>query len=247
MYLRNGGSGYVLKPQALLDSSYPFDHQQHHRTKHILRIRVISAQQLPRPKDSLGHEVVDKNTVDPYVKVTLHIPIWASGQTSESIAPVPINRSNSSASVGRPGRSSTPVPKERSSTPVPGEVTSMSSKQEGVLTESGPAGDEQAGAAVGEREVKAKTRTIPNNGFNPIWNEELKLPFDVFGAGMRDLIFVRFLVKSSKIDKDDTVGAYCTSLGSLELGKTLRTFDSQEYADVFSRQAIVICHSTTSK
>jgi phosphatidylinositol phospholipase C delta len=206
MYLRNGGAGYVIKPLALLDPSYPFDHKQHRRTKHLLHIKVISAQQLPRPKDTQGHEIIDKNTVDPYVKVAIHIPIWASGQTSETIAPISV----------------APIVTQQSTdkhTPAPGKVTSKSSTQEAVLAEAGPAGEEEVGAAVGEREVKVKTKTIPNNGFNPLWNEKLTLPFDVFGEGMNDLIFVRFLVKDSNMEKDGFVGGYCTSLGSLEMGE----------------------------
>ncbi|KAG8824199.1 Phospholipase C, partial [Serendipita sp. 399] len=99
MYLRNGGAGYVLKPPALLDPSYPTDLKKHRLTKHILRVRIISAQQLPRPKDQQGHEIVDKDTVDPYVKVTIHIPIWAGGQSSDSVAPVPVQPVVSSTSV----------------------------------------------------------------------------------------------------------------------------------------------------
>lgn len=189
-----------MKPPALLNPSYPFDHKQHRKTKHLLHIKVISAQQLPRPRDTQGHEIIDKNTVDPYVKVAIHIPIWASDQTSESIAPISVASTDNHAAA-------------------PGKVTSKSSTQEAVLVESGPAGEEEAGAAVGEREVKVKTKTIPNNGFNPVWNEKLTLPFDVFGEGMNDVIFVRFLVKDSNMEKDGFVGGYCTSLGSLEMGK----------------------------
>jgi phosphatidylinositol phospholipase C, delta len=195
-----------MKPTALLDSSYPFDHKRHRRTKHLLHINVISAQQLPRPKDIQGHEIIDKNTVDPYVKVTIHIPMWANGQTSESIAPIPV----------------TPIvrqPSDDKHTPAPGKVTSQSSTQEAVLAESGPAGEEESGAAVGERELKVKTKAVPNNGFNPVWNQKLTLPFDAFGDGMNDLIFLRFLVKDSNIEKDGFVGGYCTSLGSLEMGE----------------------------
>lgn len=208
MFLRNGGAGYLLKPPALLNPSYPSDHTKHKHTKHVLRIRIISAQQLPRPKDHQGYEVIDNDTVDPYVKAAIHIPIWASGQTSESIAPVAIG--------------DVPKPNEPKVDQKPGELRSKSVQEEGVLVGASGAGDEQAGAAVGERVVTAGTRTIRNNGFNPIWDEELKLPFDVFGEGMKDLVFIRILVKDdNNMDKDDFVGGYCTSLGSLEMGTSL--------------------------
>jgi phosphatidylinositol phospholipase C, delta len=204
MFLRNGGAGYLLKPPALLDPDYPSDLKKHPHTKHVLRIRVISAQQLPRPKDHQGYEVIDPRTVDPYVKVTIHIPIWASGQSSDSIAPVAI----------------APIPSKEEAEVKPGEVQSTSYREDGLLVASGASGDEQAGAAVGERVVKVRTRTIRNNGFNPVWDEELRLPFDVFGEGMKDLVFVRLLVKDDKeMEKDDFVGGYWTSLGSLEMGE----------------------------
>ncbi|KIM26484.1 hypothetical protein M408DRAFT_330623 [Serendipita vermifera MAFF 305830] len=214
MFLRNGGSGYLLKPPALLDQSYPSDHQKHKRTKHVLRIRIISAQQLPRPKDHQGHEVIDKNTVDPYVKATIHIPIWASGKTSERIAPVAVDVSKEAEAKG---------------VQQPGEVRAEATREEGVLVGASSAGDEQAGAAVGERVVGVRTQAIRNNGFNPIWNEQLELPFDVFGEGMKDLIFLRIIVKDdNNMDKDDFVGGYCTSLGSLEMGyRHLPLYDEQ--------------------
>jgi len=204
MFLRNGGAGYLLKPPALLDPAYPSDLKKHPYTKHVLKIRVISAQQLPQPKGGLGHEVMDRNTVDPYVKVMVHIPIWASGQISESIAPVAVG----------------PIPSKEEVDVQPGEVQSSSRRPAGVWGGGGGGGDEPGGAAVGERTVKVRTRTIRNNGFNPVWDEELKLPFDVFGEGMEDLIFVRFLVKDdNEMETDGFVGGYCTSLGSLEMGE----------------------------
>jgi phosphatidylinositol phospholipase C delta len=73
MFRRNGGAGYVLKPQALRE---PHKDLLNHRTKHCLNVRVISAQQLPRPRDSQGREIVDKGVMDPSIEVSLHIPDW---------------------------------------------------------------------------------------------------------------------------------------------------------------------------
>ena len=231
MFLRNGGAGYVLKSPALLDPSYPGDLVKHRRSKHVLKLRIISAQQLPRPKDHQGYEIVDKDTVDPYVKVTIHIPIWASGQSSESIAPVPVKPVVQGGAAPASGAKTVPVGQvaaplgekekeaEEDRTLQPGETQTSSSHQEALLVESGSAGDEQAGAAVGEREIKMRTKTVRNNGFNPLWNEELSLPFDVFGEGMKDTVFVRFMVKDdNNMDKDDFVGGHCVSLGSMEMG-----------------------------
>ncbi|KAF8876845.1 1-phosphatidylinositol-4,5-bisphosphate phosphodiesterase 1 [Infundibulicybe gibba] len=70
MFQRNGRSGYVLKPRALREN-LPMGY-----TKHFLDVNIISAQQLPRPKDSNGQEIIEKSIVDPFVEVSLHIPDW---------------------------------------------------------------------------------------------------------------------------------------------------------------------------
>ena len=43
---------------------------------HSFEVTIISAQQLPRPRDASGLEVLDKGIVDLYVEVTLHVPDW---------------------------------------------------------------------------------------------------------------------------------------------------------------------------
>jgi phosphatidylinositol phospholipase C delta len=73
MFQRNGRAGYVLKPRALRDPTKDLLNQ---RTKHFLDVTVISAQQLPRRKDKLGREVIDKSMMDPLVEVSVHIPDW---------------------------------------------------------------------------------------------------------------------------------------------------------------------------
>lgn len=73
MFQRNGRAGYVLKPLALrvVDKIL-----LQRKTNHILDVTVISAQQLPRPRDSDGLEVDDKQIVDPYIEVSVHMPDW---------------------------------------------------------------------------------------------------------------------------------------------------------------------------
>jgi len=77
MFRRNGKAGYVLKPQALREAHKDL---LLHRTNHCLKVRVISAQQLPRPRDSQGREILekifDKGIMDPYVEVSLLVPDW---------------------------------------------------------------------------------------------------------------------------------------------------------------------------
>jgi len=74
MFRRNGKAGYVLKPQALREAHKDLLTR---RTKHCLKVRVISAQQLPRPRDSQGREILDKSIMDPYVEVSLLVPDWS--------------------------------------------------------------------------------------------------------------------------------------------------------------------------
>lgn len=180
--------------------------------------------------------------MDPYVKVTIHIPIWASSQSGDTVTPVPV----APAQEARPAQKGGDKRKGRAGPAPVGGATSKSSSPEGWLSESGQKGDEEAGSAVGERVVKAKTDTIRNNGFNPIWDEKLTLPFDVFGEGMEDLIFVRFLVKDDNMDGDEFVGGYCTGLGSLEMGEWSACIPVA-LSDGCVAQAIDISRSTTDK
>lgn len=73
MFQRNERAGYVLKPLALRSNDKRLLSK---RTQHFLDITIISAQQLPRPKDADGHEIIDRSTPDPYVEVSIHIPDW---------------------------------------------------------------------------------------------------------------------------------------------------------------------------
>ncbi|KXN88962.1 1-phosphatidylinositol 4,5-bisphosphate phosphodiesterase 1 [Leucoagaricus sp. SymC.cos] len=75
MFQRNGRSGYVLKPLALrLEGKRLLSK----RSDHFFDITIISAQQLPRLRDSSGQEVIEDSIVDPYVEVNLHIPDWTT-------------------------------------------------------------------------------------------------------------------------------------------------------------------------
>ena len=58
---------------------------------------------------------------------------------------------------------------------------------------------------------------VKNNGFNPVWEQQLCLPFDLVGD-MRDLVFVRFSVRQEDKDDDEPLAVYCASLGSLNSG-----------------------------
>lgn len=167
MFQRNGRTGYVLKPAAL---RLPNKELLAKRTKHILAVTVISAQQLPRPKDASGHEIIDKSIVDSFVEVTLHVPDWMHDEapaSSPSISP-------------------------------------------GTLANGAGGGS--------ARRSSYRTGVVKNNGFNPVWEHKMYIPFTCVGD-MRDLIFVRFGVRQGEKDDDEPLAVYCASLGSLGHGK----------------------------
>ncbi|TRM67130.1 PLC-like phosphodiesterase [Schizophyllum amplum] len=189
MFLRNGGAGFVLKPPALRPGG---EELLGKRTKHYFDITVISAQQLPRPRDENGHEIIESSAADPFVEVSLHIPDW-------SHAPF------------------LPAKDEAQ--------TAYSPSTEATKTDPASA-----------RTVSLRTKVIKNNGFNPMWQEELCLPFDCVGD-MKELIFVEFAVRQKgKDDEDDKpLAMYCVPLGCLEQGfRHLPLHDEQMSQYLFS-------------
>ena len=70
------------------------------------------------------------------------------------------------------------------------------------------------------RTVLSRTGSVRNNGFNPVWEEHLSIPFDCVGD-MVDLIFVKFAVKQEDKTDGEPLAIYCTSLGSMEQGNVL--------------------------
>jgi phosphatidylinositol phospholipase C delta len=189
MFERNGRSGYVLKPEALrLKDKEVFAK----RTNHFLDITVISAQQLPRPRDDTGREILGRSIIDPFVEVSVHIPDWS---TSPFLPEQPVNYS-----------------------PASGPSTSAGT----------------AAVASSARAFTLRTSTVKNNGFNPVWEEKISLPFDCVG-NMKDMIFVRFTVKAEKMDNTKSIAVYCVSLGSLEQGyRHLPLHDQQMSQFLFS-------------
>ncbi|KAF8652863.1 hypothetical protein AX16_004112 [Volvariella volvacea WC 439] len=192
MFHRNGRSGYVLKPEALRDPSLSMLSK---RTRHYLDVKIISAQQLPRPRDSTGQEIIEKSIVDPFVEVSLHIPDWNHS---------PFVRSDQSQ---QPTKSATGSGSTTSS--------ATASSAGAKLVPSPPPGAVPPTIS----SARYKTQVIKDNGFNPFWNQEFNIPFDCVGD-MKDLIFVQFSVRQKgKDDEDDEpLAVYCTSLGCLASG-----------------------------
>ncbi|OJA15472.1 hypothetical protein AZE42_12919 [Rhizopogon vesiculosus] len=139
MFQRNGRTGYVLKPLALRS---PDKELLSHRTQHSLDIiacffrhtlmrailmflQVISAQQLPRPKDSLGREIMDKSMVNPYVEVSIHVPDWAHAPYTQSSSSSATPSLSPSGSTGRLVSRHTNAVKNNAFNPVWQEVLSL--------------------------------------------------------------------------------------------------------------------------
>lgn len=176
MFQRNGRAGYILKPPALRLAD---KHLLSKRTKHFLGLRIISAQQLPRPKDSQGREIFDKSTLDPFVEVSLYVPEWTQSPTL--LTPSAPSRGHGDPAYSAP-----------------------------------------ANASTSSRTVSLRTSPVRNNGFNPVWEEHLRIPFELVGD-MLDLVFVRFAVKRDGADIDEPLAVYCASLGSLKMGESPRS------------------------
>ena len=173
MFRRNGKAGYVLNPQALRGVH---ENLLVHRTKHSLKMRVISAQQLPQHRGLQGRGVLDKifdkGTVDPHAEVSLLVPDWMQSS-------LPPSEDNARCT---------------------------------------PALGQQVSGATPARVVSSKA--IKNNGFNPFWGESFSPPFDRVG-GMKDLVFLKFVLRVEGQDNDEPLAQYVTSLGCLRQGMPL--------------------------
>jgi len=186
MFQRNGRAGYVLKPEPLRN---PSKEVLSKRTSYILDLKIISAQQLPRRKDSVGREIVNSNIIDPYVEVTIHAPDWMRSPFVPEATPL------------------SPGPPPAPASPPPGAKTML---------------------------VSYRTSSVKNNGFNPVWEERLNIPFECV-ADMLDLIFVRFTIKDDNLAEDDSIAVYCVPLGCLQEGyRHLPLHDAQLSQYLFS-------------
>ncbi|KAK4702929.1 hypothetical protein P7C70_g3286, partial [Phenoliferia sp. Uapishka_3] len=76
MFARAGRSGYILKPDILRRKGGEKDKESlGRRTQFNLHLEIISAQQLPRSRDSTD---ADSSTLDPFVEVSLYVPSLAA-------------------------------------------------------------------------------------------------------------------------------------------------------------------------
>lgn len=196
------------------------------RTKHKFEVTIISAQQLPRPKNEFGYEI-SSTKLSPYVEVSLYVPDWPMLGSAESNAVEGEGNEGGllqSGSLRRMGSTK----RKRSSTalravppsylkPTTPNSTNPTPPENNPLIPPG-AGPAPLPSSIPGKTISGKTSVVKNNGFNPVWEETLQLPFECVGD-MMDLIFVRFVVQCEDKDEDQPVAVYCASLGSLARGE----------------------------
>ncbi|ORY39486.1 PLC-like phosphodiesterase [Leucosporidium creatinivorum] len=75
MFARAARSGYVLKPELLRKKGAEKDKSALIRSeRYIFELEIISAQQLPRPRDPSSSNEADVAPVDPFIEVSLYQP-----------------------------------------------------------------------------------------------------------------------------------------------------------------------------
>ena len=216
MFQRNGRSGYVLKPPAIRLAQKK--DLLAIRTLHSFEVTIISAQQLPRPRDASGLEVLDKGIVDPYVEVTLYVPDW------------PVHVVNDEKDKGKKKvREETTGDDGTTDDQIVDDdhvndgttTTTPPLSAAALLLPSSPVGATSTPA----RSISARTSVVKKNGFNPVWEEKLCITFDCVGD-MMDLVFVRFVVRQEDKDGEEPLAVYCASMGSLQCGTPTMGFFS---------------------
>jgi len=134
---------------------------------------------------------LDKAIVDPYVELTLYVPEW------------PIR----------------PEVKMKDNTRDPSKERNISSENESLQSLSPT--PIMSGTSIPSRSISARTSVVKRNGFNPVWEEKLSIPFECVGD-MFDLIFVKFVVKQEDKVGDEPLAVYCASLGCLQRGNVMQ-------------------------
>ncbi|KAK7472912.1 hypothetical protein VKT23_001018 [Stygiomarasmius scandens] len=203
MFQRNGRSGYVLKPLPLRE---PHKDALTRWKDRSFDVTIISAQQLPLPRDEDGREILDKSYADPYVEVTLHIPEWPSPTPSwaapNSIASGLMRASNAASAFAN--------------------------------TASENASTQPSSPAPSPYKVSFRTSAVKNNRFNPIWEEKLRIPFTCV-EGMEELVFATFSIRQEGKDDEEPLAMFCANLGCLQHGfRHLPLHDAQMVQYLFS-------------
>ncbi|KAJ3985503.1 PLC-like phosphodiesterase [Lentinula detonsa] len=117
---------------------------------------------------------------------------------------------------------------------VPDWPTPPSASTNFVVSGSSPTSDSFSSSSRFTRSTSYSTNVVKNNGFNPVWEENIRIPFTCVGD-MKDLIFVRFAVRHSEREDVEPLAQFCASLGCLQHGyRHLPLHDSQMSQYLFS-------------
>jgi Ca2+-dependent lipid-binding protein len=74
-----------------------------------------------------------------------------------------------------------------------------------------------------------RTKSIKDNGFNPIWNENFR-----FAVNCPELAFVKFTVKDENLGKDQVLGSYTIRFSSIRPGyRHIRLFNKESKGSLF--------------
>ncbi|KAJ3814875.1 PLC-like phosphodiesterase [Lentinula aff. lateritia] len=206
MFQRNGGCGYLLKPLPL---RMPHKGLLSKQTQHYLELTIVSAQHLPAPKDASGKDVSESSPVNPYVQVTIHVPDWPT--------PPSVSANSIASGLASANDAVSAVLSQGSGPPSPG-----------------PASGYFPTNPRSSRSTSYCTSVVKNNGFNPVWEENLRIPFTCVGD-MKDLIYVSFAVRHSEREDVEPLAQFFASLGCLQHGyRHLPLHDSQMSQYLFS-------------
>ncbi|KAJ3744634.1 PLC-like phosphodiesterase [Lentinula detonsa] len=176
------------------------------QTRHHLDLTIISAQHLPTPKDASGRDILEHSSVNPFVQVTIHVPDWPTPPSALTNFVVSGSKLTSMNGTAAPDPN-------------------------GPIS---PTSDSFSSSSRFTRSTSYSTNVVKNNGFNPVWEENIRIPFTCVGD-MKDLIFVRFAVRHSEREDVEPLAQFCASLGCLQHGyRHLPLHDSQMSQYLFS-------------
>ncbi|KAF5391293.1 hypothetical protein D9757_001925 [Collybiopsis confluens] len=143
--------------------------------------------------------------INPFVQVTVHVPDW----------PTPLSTPPNSVAFGLASASGTASA-----------VSNLDVRPTSPTSTSSPSSFRLIRSYV--------TSPVKSNGFNPVWEEQLRIPFTCVGD-MKDLIFVHFAIRHGEKEDVEPLAQFCASLGCLQRGyRHLPLHDSQMSQFLFS-------------
>ena len=235
LFQDNGGCGYVLKPVQL---RYPDTIMNQSTstptttTTQIITIKIISCQQLPKPKSNTRGEIID-----PYVEIIVNGGTFISPSSIQNSLPVssPVN----SSSTNTPTNPTTTTTTTNTSTTNSGgglpklsnslsslSISSITLSNNNTTTNNNNTNNtnniNNNGSSIPSTPDitsphiynKYRTKTIMDNGFNPIWNETAQ-----FLITDSDLCFTKFVIYDEDVAaRNDFIAMSVIRLNNMQEG-----------------------------